>query len=99
MRANLSEDCRRLLEEQSGVIARWQAPTAGLTPATIDGELRWGRWQPLYRGVYAAFTGPPTRNSLLWAALLRAGDGAALSHYTAAELDGLADAQASAIHV
>jgi hypothetical protein len=89
MRASLSDECRRLLAEQSGVMA----------PAAIDAELRWGRWQPLYRGVYAAFTGAPARDSLLWAAVLRAGDGAALSHYTAAELDGLADAHASAIHV
>lgn len=99
MRARLGDECRRLLDEQSGVIARWQAASVGLAPAAIDAELRWGRWQPLYRGVYAAFTGRPTRDCLCWAAVLRAGDGAALSHYTAAELDGLTDAQVSAIHV
>lgn len=95
----LSDECRRLLDEQSGVIARWQVASAGLAAAAVDAKVRRGHWQPVYRGVYAAFTGRPTRDSLLWAALLRAGDGAALSHYTAAELDGLADAQANAIHV
>jgi len=85
--------------EQAGVIARRQAPEAGLDPALIDGRLRRGRWQPLYRGVYAAFTGQPGRESLLWGAVLRAGRGAALSHQTAAELDRLSDQRITAIHV
>ena len=88
-----------MLEMQSGVIARWQAASAELDRTAMDAELRWGRWQPLYRGVYAAFTGQPGRESLLWGAVLRAGPGAALSYYTAAELDGLADGRADAIHV
>jgi hypothetical protein len=52
----------------------------------------------LQRGVYAAFTGEPGRTALLWAAVLRAGSGA-LSHQTAAELFGIADAPARLIHV
>lgn len=95
----ISEGCHRLLVEQGGVIARWQAPEVGLDPALIDGRLRQGRWQPLYRGVYAAFTGQPGRESLLWGAVLRAGRGAALSHQTAAELDRLSDKRIAAIHV
>jgi hypothetical protein len=53
----------------------------------------------LYRGVYAVFNGPPPRNAWLWAAVLRAGRGAVLSHQTAAELHGLIDTQAEAIFV
>jgi very-short-patch-repair endonuclease len=53
----------------------------------------------LYRGVYAAHTGPPAREATLWAAVLRCGPSAALSHFTAAELDGLADRPGEAIHV
>jgi len=49
--------------------------------------------------VYATFTGQPSRMAVLWAAVLRGGPGAALSHYTAAELDGLADKPSSPIHV
>jgi hypothetical protein len=37
--------------------------------------------------------------AVLWAAVLRGGPGAALSHYTAAELDGLADKPSRSIHV
>jgi hypothetical protein len=99
MAANLNANCVDLLRTQSGVIARWQAPAVGLGGATIDARLRRGRWQPLYRGVYATFTGPPGRESLLWGAVLRAGPGAALSHQSAAELDNLTSARAGTIHV
>ncbi len=53
----------------------------------------------LYRGVYAVFSGPPPRETWLWAAVLRAGDDAVLSYQTAAELHGLLDSPAEAIHV
>jgi len=99
MPVEIPDDCARLLRLQHGAIARWQAPEAGLAPATIDVQLRRGRWQPLYRGVYAAFTGRPPRECLLWAGVLRAGGSAVLSHYTAAELDGLTDSPCRAIHV
>ncbi len=65
----------------------------------IRGRLRNGRWQPLHRGVYAAFTGQPPRLALIWSAVLSAGPGAAASHYTAAELYQLGRRRAEAIHV
>ncbi len=73
MPADLPDDCARLLAFQHGVIARWQAQAAGLSPAVIDAQLRCGRWRPLYRGVYAAYTGVPPRECVLWAGVLRAG--------------------------
>lgn len=88
-----------LLEAQHGIIARWQAAQAELPLQAVESWLRSGRWQALHRGVYAAFTGEPGRLPLLWAALLRAGPGAALSHHTAAELDGLAPPVGGRIHV
>jgi hypothetical protein len=99
MTADLPGDCARLLELQRGVIARWQAPAVGLSAAVIDAKLRRGRWQPLYRGVYAAYTGSAPRESVLWAGVLRAGPGAVLSHHTAAELDGLMDRPGPVTHV
>ena len=99
MTAALPDDCARLLAFQHEVIARWQAPAVGLSPAVIDGQLRRGRWQPLYVGVYAAYTGAPPRESLLWAGVLRAGRDAVLSHHTAAELDGLTDHPGESLHV
>jgi very-short-patch-repair endonuclease len=99
MTANLPEDCRQLIELQRGVFARWQAPAVELKPTTIDSLLRTGRWQPLQWGVYATFTGEPSREAELWAAVLRAGPQAVLSHQTAAELDGLTSRRSEAIHV
>jgi hypothetical protein len=49
--------------------------------------------------VYATFTGPASREAELWAALLRAGPGATLSHQTAAELHNLIDKPSEQIHV
>jgi len=58
-----------------------------------------GRWQRLQTGVYATFTGVPSRDAQLWAVVLRAGMGAALSHQTAAQLHGIADCHDEPIHV
>lgn len=99
MALRLPGTCQELLELQHGVIARWQAAGVGLNVRVIDAQLLRGRWQTLYRGVYAAFTGRPSRMALLWAAVLRAGPEAALSHDTAAELDRLTDKPSTCIHV
>ena len=49
--------------------------------------------------MYATFSGEVTRECQLWAALLRAGSEAALSHQTAAELYGLIKRPGPLIHV
>ena len=72
---------------------------AGFTAKTIDWRLRSGSWRRLHLGVYATFTGTPSREGRLWAAVLAAGPGAALSHETAAELHGLLDRPARHIHL
>jgi very-short-patch-repair endonuclease/predicted transcriptional regulator of viral defense system len=79
------------LEYQADAIARYQGTEAGVAPFTMRNKVRSGRWQRLQRGVYAAFSGEPARETMLWAALLRAGPGAVLSHQTAAERHGLVD--------
>jgi predicted transcriptional regulator of viral defense system len=84
---------------QAGAISRRQLLEAGLSSQLIKRRIERGRWQTLYRGVYAVFNGPPPRETWLWAAVLRAGEGAVLSHQTAAELHGLLDVPAEAIHV
>jgi very-short-patch-repair endonuclease len=99
MTANLPESCRQLIDLQRGVLARWQAPAVELKPTTINSLLRSGRWQPLQRGVYATFSGQPSRDAELWAAVLRVGPEAVLSHQTAAELDGLTSKRSALIHV
>jgi hypothetical protein len=87
------------VELQNGVITRAQALAAGVTDKVIAAQIQRGRWQRMHRGVYATFSGPPSRDCLLWAAVLRAGPSAVLSHQTAARLWGLPAAESSAIHV
>jgi very-short-patch-repair endonuclease len=90
---------RSQLQSQSGVISRQQAAEAGLTEKAIDWRLRSGAWRHLHRSTYAAFTGYPSREGKLWAAVLRAGPGAVLSHETAAEIHGLIDKPTGPIQI
>jgi len=76
---------------QGDALARRQSLVADIDPDTMRSRVRSGRWQRLQRGVYATFSGDPARETILWAALLRAGPGAVLSHQTAAERHGLID--------
>src|SRR5260370_1906467 len=91
--------CENLAQIQSGVISRRQALDNEMSPDLIDSRLRTGRWQVLQRGVYSVFTGPPSREASLWAAVQRAGTGAVLSHETAAELFKLADRPSAVVHI
>lgn len=85
--------------QQAGVVSREQAFRAGLTRSALDWQLHRGRWQQLHVGVYATFTGQPSREAVLWAAVLRAGRDAMLSHHTAAELHRLCDKPSTLLHV
>jgi len=84
---------------QEGVVTRQQALGAGLSASAVVSKVRNARWRQIHRGVYATFTGPVSRQARLWAAVLYAGEGALLSHETAAELHGLSDRQVPLIHV
>jgi hypothetical protein len=99
MTNQLSDDLGDLVARQSGVFARWQLDASAPELGAVAASLRSGRYQRLYTGVYAVFTGPPRREAELWAAVLRAGPGAVLSHQTAAELDGLVVEPSRLIHV
>lgn len=76
---------QRLAASQDGVVSRNQMLRAGLTPATLDYRVGAGRLEPLYRGVYRVgpVVGPRVRE---FGALLACGEGAVLSHRTAAAL-------------
>ena len=92
----------RLLELarlQGGTVSRDQAIKVGMSAGAVRWAVKRGTWQQVYPGVYAAFTGPVRRRAQLWAALLHAGEGALLSHETAAELVGLADRQSALINI
>lgn len=99
MTGALPKQITDITEAQSGAIARRQASLAGLTREQLRSRARNGRWQRRYRAVYVTHSGPLSRDAELAAALLRAGDGATLSHQTAAERHGLLDGQSALIHI
>jgi hypothetical protein len=99
MNNDVPRTLRELASMQSAVVSRPQALAAGVTKATLTWQLSSGRWQQLRRGVYAMFSGEPSREATLWAAVLRVGRDAMLSHHTAAEVTGLTDRLSSRIHI
>jgi hypothetical protein len=99
MAEDVPEPLRALLVGQHGVLTRAQAVEGGMTDKAIAVRLRRGRWQRLHVGVYAAFSGRPPRSALIWAAVLRGGPDAVLSHETAAELSGLMVPSGPVIHL
>lgn len=88
-----------LTGEQHGVVAKGQVDDAGIGRGSLGHRLKSGKWQRLHRGVYAAFNGELTREAQLWAAVLRAGEGAVLSYESAAELQHLTDGPGPEIHI
>jgi hypothetical protein len=89
-----------LLDAQCGIVDRRQALRLGFTASHIEHRLTAGRWRRVYEGVYLTFNGPVSREARLWAAVRRAGEGAMLSHQTAAEVQGLADKPVNAdVHI
>lgn len=88
-----------IVDFQAGVLSRTQALHIGVSPDAVRSRVRAGHWQRLQRGVYATFTGEPSWEARLWAALCRAGPEAVLSHYTAAELAKITSQRTSAIHI
>lgn len=77
-----------LLFEQAGVLTYRQA-TECLTPGTVRGLVRSGRWRAVVRGVLLAGNGDLTRQQQLWTATLVAGAGAVLAGATAASEGGV----------
>lgn len=99
MPTDIPPQARQLLAAQGELIALSQGAGSGVAPHTMRNRARSGRWQRLQRGVYATFSGDPSREKVLWAALLRAGPGAVLSHLTAAERHGLLDKPSAVISI
>lgn len=79
----------RVAQDQKGVITRAQALDRGLTSKQVHFQVKSGRWQVIHRGVYVTHSGRINWTTRAWAALLRAGTGAAFTHSTAAYLWGL----------
>jgi hypothetical protein len=94
-----TERLAALAEGQWGVVHRRQVVQLGISESTIARWLEERRIFRLYPRVYAVGHRALCQEGRLAAALLYAGDGAALSHLTAAWWWGLVDREPPAIHV
>ena len=79
---------RRLTRDQAGVFSTAQAEALGVGYEEIRAHVAAGRWSRLHDGVYFMANTKPGGSSVRWAALLASGEGAVLSHDTAAEVYG-----------
>jgi very-short-patch-repair endonuclease len=88
-----------LAARQHGVVTRAQLLALGRSPSAVDRAVAAGRLHRLHRGVYALGHPALSRHGRWMAAVLACGDGAALSHLSAAHLHGLVDHSPSPAHV
>lgn len=89
----------RLAARQHGVVSRTQLIALGFAEATIDRWVRQGRLIRIHRGVYAVGHDRLRREGRWLAAVLTYGDGAVLSHRSAAAHWDLLSTSASRIDV
>ncbi len=75
-----------LARRQHGVVSRDQLVGLGLGADAVDWRVRRRRLHRVHRGIYAVGHLSLTRNGRFMAAVLACGDGAALSHFSAAVL-------------
>ena len=79
----MNEDEQRVYalgETQHNVVTTAQALRCGMTKSAVNRRDRSGPWTPLFRGAHVLGPGNPTWLQRAHAAVLLAGDGAALSH-------------------
>ena len=101
MRGQSAPDVRisRLARRQGGLVSHDQLRAFGLSPDAIERRVRAGRLHPRHRGVYAVgheLLGPDGR---WWAAILALGDGAFVSHHSAAHAFGIRQSASGLIHI
>lgn len=78
-----------LAARQGGVVARRQLLALGFSKAEIDNQVTDGRLHIIHRGVYAVGHAAIGIAGRRWAAVLACGDGAVLSHASAAAAWGM----------
>ena len=88
-----------LARRQHGVVARAQLDALGLSRREIERRVARHWLHRVHRGVYAVGHLALTRNGRFMAAVLACGEGAALSHFSAAVLWAILEDRGQAIHV
>lgn len=95
----MEREVARIAGKQHGVVTVAQLRAAGVGGNGITRRLRCGRLHRLHRGVYAVGHRAPSDRRRYIAAVLACGDGAALSHQSAAYLWGFLDPRPGPVHV
>jgi hypothetical protein len=85
-RVRMAREAWEIARNQHGVLSRAQLIEVGYKRHAIDHRIRTGRLHPLHRGVYAVGRPHVTDHGRWMAAVLASGDGAVLSHSSAAAL-------------
>lgn len=85
------QDLANLADSQHGVVGRSQMRALGIGDGAIEHALALGRLHRVFRGVYALSRATVGERGRLYAAVLACGDGAVISHRSAAALLGLLD--------
>ena len=88
-----------IARKQHGVIALWQLISIGLSASTVRERVAVGRLHRIHQGVYSVGRPDVPIKGKWMAAVLACGDGAVLSHQSAATLHGLLNARAGRFHV
>lgn len=88
-----------LATRQHGVVSRRQLRELGLTDREISLRAQYGSLHPEFHTTFAVGHRSVSRQGRLLAAVLACPDGAAISHGSAAELNGLWDKQLPVVHV
>jgi Protein of unknown function (DUF559) len=89
----------RLAQKQHGVVARRQLLDLGFSGGAIEHRLARGRLHPIARGVYAVGRAELGQKGRWMAAILYCGDGAVLSHDSAAALLGIGFEESGRVEV
>ena len=88
-----------LADAQHGVVSRTQLLSAGITARQVEWRLRRKRLHRVHRGVYAVGHGVLSHLGVWMAAVLAAGEGAVLSHWSAASLRRMRPGRGPRAHV
>jgi hypothetical protein len=88
-----------LAGEQHGVVSVWQLRELGYSKEAVRHAIGTGRLHRIHRGVYALGHSTMSRPALCLAAVLSCGEGALLSHQSAAWLWGLTNRFASPVEI
>jgi very-short-patch-repair endonuclease len=97
--AELDSRIARIAGRQHGVVTRRQLEAAGVRRGAVAARIRAGRLHRLHRGVYAVGHAAPSEYQRFMAAVLVCGEGAALSHQSAAYLWKFLKPEEGPVHV